>query len=161
MEITAGGDCGSVRLCCDTLSSKFDGTFNRAAKGRSEITCRLTPECLDGSCAPLPWSAAGISFSQQLCNAGICISPHCIAACLQQARSAGVRRAPGRMQAIAGVTSGSSTATINANWRMVFIRRSVQHFCCRCIQEIRPTRLSPRKPLLAGPEKDTATSKML
>ena len=54
---------------------------------------------------------------------GICIWPHWLAICLQQARSAGVISAPGRTQAIAGVTSGSRTARINANWRIAFMRR--------------------------------------
>ena len=47
--------------------------------------------------------------------------PQCPLICLQQVRSAGLRCALGRAQAIVGSTSGISTARINANWRRDFI----------------------------------------
>jgi hypothetical protein len=78
---------------------------------------------MDGGCAAIHLFAVGTSFWQQPWEAGIAVFPHWAVICLQQARSAGVRCAPGRTQAIAGVSSGNRTAMINANWRIAFIQR--------------------------------------
>ena len=73
---------------------------------------------------PLKCPKTGRFLWQQPCATGIAAFPHSAAICLQHAISAGVIRAPGREQAIAGATSGRHTAKIKAKWRTAFI------LCC-------------------------------
>jgi len=73
---------------------------------------------------PLKCPKIGRFLWQQPCATGITAFPHSAVICLQHAISAGVIRAPGREQAIAGATSGRHTAKIKAKWRTAFI------LCC-------------------------------
>lgn len=120
MEIADGGDCGGevsycgAELRCNAMSCNVGATPNQAI---FEATVRC--ELLVGT--PLKCPRTGRSLWQQPCAAGIAAFPHSADICLQHTISAGVIRAPGRVQAIAGAMSGRHTAKTKASWRRAFI----------------------------------------
>ena len=60
------------------------------------------------------------SFSQQECDDGMFIEPHCCAICLQQSRSASVISASGTRHAIAGYPNRTTSMRALASLRPIF-----------------------------------------
>lgn len=118
-EIAPGGDCGgeASSRCVDRGIRKTSWTAG--AIPDSPAWAVITGCALVG--IPLKCPRTGRSLWQQPCAAGIAAFPQSADMCLQHAISAGVIRAPGRAQAIAGAMRGKHTAMIKANWRRTFI----------------------------------------
>ncbi len=117
-----GGDSGRVFL------SRRRGSGISIAGGMSttEWNAAIAVKC-HGAFADVDWMAAfqvlavGSSFRQQPLHVVMVPGAQWPLICMQQARSAGLRCAWGRAQAIVGATSGRRTARINANWRNIFM----------------------------------------
>jgi hypothetical protein len=83
--------------------------------------------------------------------------PHSPLICLQQARSAGLKCAFGSAHAIAGATSGSTTASINAKWRKTFMTASTLH---RDFEEYKRSMTGSAKRRFQGGHKQSFTSSL-
>lgn len=113
-----GGDCGRNDSPDGTMLSKVTV---RWMAGTAPDTATFASVTFAQDVFKYPEAAT--SLWQQLCEAGMAAFPHSAIICLQHAISAGVICAPGSTQAIAGATSGSHTARVNASWRIGFILR--------------------------------------
>lgn len=129
MEFAGGGDWGRVLAGCCAQADTSTGAGTSMAGSNATGAAKSI-----GTFADRGWTAAfqvvtvGASFWQQPTEAGIAMFPHWRFTRLQQARSAGLRCALGREQAIAGASSGSTTASISANWRRAFTAAFILHW---------------------------------
>ena len=89
--------------------------------GRSTATAPLNAGAMSrAKVAPNIEFGRLTSFSQQECDEGMFIEPHCCAICLQQSRSAAVISAPGIRHAIAGYPKRTTSMSALASLRPIF-----------------------------------------